>query len=103
MELSRDHKLSFLSRFNLDLKNSGHSEGFRNSMTKQSIAIYDRMMTEKPDLFRTREEIMMASRTRPGNTDWFKKSGEVDVILNIPPTLNQELLIAVRNTVTKID
>ena len=82
--------MSHLSKYNLDIKNAGQTEGFRLSLTCQAISVYDNMLT-KPNLFRTRNVIKEFSRNRLGKADWFRKSVKTDVILNIPPTQNQTI------------
>ena len=100
--LDRQIKLSHISKFNLDLMNAGHTEGFRLSLTSQAIKSYDNMLTTD-NLFRTREEIQEHSKNRPDKSNWYKQSGDVDVILNVPPTPDQELLDVIRGNLNKID
>ena len=90
-----------LTRYNLDVMNSGHSESFRRSLTKQAIEMYDRKMKDQ-ELFRTKEEVQESGRLRPDKSPWFKKNDDCDVILNIPPTPDQELLTMIKQTVSGI-
>ena len=89
--LDRCDKMIHLTRYNLDVKNAGHTEKFRNSITAQAIQIYDQKMKDK-ELFRTKDEIQESGMSKPDKTSWFKKYGDCDVIFNVPPTPDQELL-----------
>ena len=75
---------------------SGHSERFRLNLTNRAIEIFDKKMTQT-ELFRTRNEVQ-ESRNRNNNQDWFRNAGDCDVVVNIPPTKDQELLKNIRNS-----
>ena len=55
-------KLKFISKFNLELKLAGHSEGFRTNMTAWAWQVYQDKLS-KGDLYRTREEIQVQTVT----------------------------------------
>ena len=60
-------------------------------------------MLEKPDLFRTKDQILEAAKNRSDKINWFKQSGDTDVILNIPPTVDQKLLKSLRVGLNKVN
>ena len=100
-ELDWTEKTAHLSKFNLLLKKSGHRENFRLNLTNRAIEIYlDRL--KQPNLFRTKDQVIQASKNKPSKADWFKTSGDFDVVLNVPPLLGQELIKSVHETLTKI-
>ena len=72
------------------------------SLTHQAITVYGNLL-KKTELFRSRTEIKECSLNRPGKADWFQKSGDTDVILNVPPSQDQELLKSIRNQLSKVD
>ena len=100
--LDRQLKLQHITRFNLDMMNAGHKQDFRLSLTSQAIKSYDNLLT-RPNLFRTRTEILECAKNRPDRTNWFKQSGDCDVILNVPPTIDQELLHDIMRNLRNID
>lgn len=73
------------------MMNAGHSQVFRNSITNQSIGIYDEMM-KREELFRTKAQVQEAGINKPDKSTWFKRNDDCDAILNVPPTQDQELL-----------
>ena len=102
LEKKSPEKLAHISRFNLEMKTAGRSEGFRATLTAWSWKIYNQKL-EVGSLYRSRQEIQDAAKSRPTDSDWFKKgSVQYDTVLNIPPTVNQELLKKVQKAVDSL-
>ena len=53
-------------------------------------------------MFRNKEEVQLAASNKPNKQDWYKKAGDFDAVLNVPPTLNQELLKSINSTLASI-
>ena len=55
------------------------------------------------ELFSTKAEVLEVSQGRPSSRDWFKSAEDCDVVINIPPSINQEHLKSVKTTLKSIN
>ena len=101
-ELDRKSKMTHLTHFNLMMMKAGHTEKFRFNLTNTAIEIYDRKLKD-PELFRTKEEVLEARKNKSNSRNWFNKSGEHDVVVNVPSTVNQQLLNSIRKTLGTVN
>ena len=101
VELPDEVKNFHLSRLNLDAKNAGHTAEFRRSLTITANKMFKNKLSSD-NLFQNKAEVQLASRNKPDKSNWFRGSGEVDAMFNVPPTPNQELLIQIRKTLAGV-
>ena len=99
-DLPASQRLHHLSLFSLLMKKSGHCQSFRQNIITRALQLYN--IRRQGTLYRSREQIQEARKSRSTKSSWFKKSG-ADAVINIPPSVNEELASQVKRKVDQLN
>ena len=106
-ELNWFRKIKFLNTFSSDLRYSGHSESFRQTVLKRVVGRYKAELSNhlegRKTMFRTREERELDESGKRGKNQkdtWFRKDGATSTI-TVPVTPNGILADRVRENLLR--